>query len=98
MDLDRPTCTLAEKSRGGEGGKPMPLFNGKDLAGWKMSDTGSKVAWTVENGALMGPGHGPELISDAKFKDFKLHVEFNCGRGRRVTFLPCLTNGGHPSR
>ncbi len=23
-------------------------------------------------------GHGPELITDAKFEDFKLHIEFNC--------------------
>jgi hypothetical protein len=28
---------------------------------------------------LKTPGHGPELISDAKFEDFKLHVEFKCG-------------------
>jgi len=26
-------------------------------------------------------GHGPELISNAKFEDFKLHVEFNCAKG-----------------
>jgi hypothetical protein len=29
----------------------------------------------------MSPGHGPELISTAKFNDFKLHIEFNCGHG-----------------
>ena len=61
--------------------KPVALFSGKDLAGWKMSDPASKVAWTVENGVLTSPGHGPELISEAKFQDFKLHIEFNCGRG-----------------
>jgi hypothetical protein len=27
------------------------------------------------------PGHGPELINDSKFGDFKLHIEFNCGKG-----------------
>ena len=35
--------------------------------------------WTVKDGKLVSPGNGPELISDAKFEDFKLHVEFNCG-------------------
>ena len=59
-------------------GKPAQLFNGKDLSGWRMSDPGAKASWAVENGTLVSPGHGPELISDAKFKDFKLHVEFNC--------------------
>src|SRR5712671_849652 len=59
-------------------GKPIPLFNGKDLSGWKMAGSGTTV-WTVENGSLVSPGNGPELINDSKFEDFKLHLEFNCG-------------------
>jgi hypothetical protein len=54
------------------------LFNGKDLSGWKTSGNG-KSEWKVENGILITPGEGPELINDLKFEDFKLHVEFNCG-------------------
>jgi hypothetical protein len=59
-------------------GKPIPLFKGKDLTGWKMSGDGPPV-WKVEDGNLVTPGNGPELINDSKFEDFKLHVEFNCG-------------------
>jgi hypothetical protein len=62
-------------------GKPAQLFNGKDLSGWRMSEPPSTAAWKVENGTLVSPGHGPELITDAKFEDFKLHVEFNCAPG-----------------
>ena len=62
-------------------GKPVELFNGKDLAGWKLMDPTAKLKWTVENGTLTSPGHGPELFSIAKYKDFKLHVEFNCPKG-----------------
>jgi len=62
-------------------GKPTQLFNARDLSGWRMSDPGSAATWKVENGTLVSPGHGPELISDAKFEDFKLHVEFNCAPG-----------------
>jgi hypothetical protein len=62
-------------------GKPMQLFNGKDLSGWRASDPNATAAWKVENGTLVSPGHGPELITDAKFEDFKLHVEFNCAPG-----------------
>ena len=58
-------------------GKPVALFNGKDLTGWKMSGTGTTV-WKVEDGSLISPGSGPELINDSKFEDFKLHVEFKC--------------------
>ena len=62
-------------------GKPTPLFNGKDLSGWRMSDSAPTTIWKVENGTLVSPGRGPELISDAKFEDFKLHIEFNCAPG-----------------
>jgi hypothetical protein len=60
-------------------GKPIQLFNGNDLTGWKMSKPGPPV-WTVRDGTLIKPANGPELISDAKFQDFKLHIEFNCGK------------------
>ena len=57
-------------------GKSIPMFNGKDLSGWKM-EAPKPPAWKVENGLLITPGSGPELISNSKFEDFKLHVEFN---------------------
>ena len=58
---------------------PIPLFNGKDLTGWHEDKPGASPAWKVENGMLITPGNGPELINNSKFEDFKLHVEFNCG-------------------
>ena len=60
-------------------GKPVKLFNGKDLTGWKPDKPNASSEWKVENGNLITPGRGPELINDSKFEDFKLHVEFNCG-------------------
>ncbi|HVM91476.1 MAG TPA: DUF1080 domain-containing protein [Terriglobales bacterium] len=62
-------------------GKPIHLFNGKDLTGWRSSDPSASTAWKVENGILISPGHGPELITNSTFRDFKLHVEFNCAKG-----------------
>jgi len=62
-------------------GKSTQLFNGKDLSGWRVSDPGATATWKVENGTLVSPGRGAELISDAKFEDFKLHIEFNCAPG-----------------
>jgi hypothetical protein len=67
-----------ERKNAPKWGKPIALFNGKDLTGWKPSGKG-KSEWRVENGILITPGEGPELINDSKFEDFKLHVEFNCG-------------------
>jgi len=62
-------------------GKPVELFNGKDLTGWHVDSPKASPTWTVVDGTLVSPGHGPEIINDSKFEDFKLHVEFNCGAG-----------------
>lgn len=53
---------------------PVKLFNGKDLTGWHASGTNNQ--WIVENGILKSPKAGSNIISDATFTDFKLHVEF----------------------
>lgn len=62
-------------------GKPVQLFNGKDLTGWAPDKPNAQPQWTVMDGTLVSPGHGPELINSSKFRDFKLHIEFNCGQG-----------------
>ncbi|GAA4317844.1 DUF1080 domain-containing protein [Compostibacter hankyongensis] len=59
-------------------GKPANLFNGKDLEGWKAS---GENQWVVKNGILISPHSGANLISEQKFTDFKLHVEFRYGKG-----------------
>ena len=59
----------------------MELFNGKDLTGWKPANSDSTAEWKVEDGAMVSPGHGPELINSSSFEDFKLHIEFNIGQG-----------------
>ena len=55
-------------------GKSTKLFNGTDLKGWHAS--GQTNQWVVENGILKSPKPGSNIISDATFTDFKLHVEF----------------------
>lgn len=59
-------------------GKPINLFNGKDLSGWVASGTNQ---WLVKDGILTSPKAGSNLITTEKFNDFKLHVEFKYGKG-----------------
>ncbi len=59
-------------------GSPIKLFNGKDLKGWH---TNGDNQWVVEDGILRSKKSGANLISDQKFEDFKLHVEFRCPKG-----------------
>lgn len=84
-------------------GKPVELFNGKDLAGWKALGNNQ---WEVIDGVLTSAKSGANLISDRKFNDFKLHVEFkykkgsNSGvylRGRYEVQIEDSPKDAHPS-
>jgi hypothetical protein len=57
-------------------GKPIVLFNGKDLSGWTGVDTPKAEGWTVKDGILTGLGHADDLITVAKYWNFELHAEF----------------------
>ncbi|MET6998098.1 3-keto-disaccharide hydrolase [Chitinophaga defluvii] len=84
-------------------GKPINLFNGKDLTGWTAA---GENQWEVRNGVLTSPHSGANLISNQKFTDFKLHVEFryhkgsNSGiylRGRHEVQIEDSPKEAHPS-
>lgn len=59
--------------------KPITLFNGKDLNGWHVP--GEKNQWIVKDGVLQSPHSGSNLLTDATFSDFKLHIEFRYPEG-----------------
>ena len=59
-------------------GKPIQLFNGKNLTGWEALGTNQ---WIVENGVLMSPKSGSNIRSVQTFNDFKLHIEFRYPKG-----------------
>lgn len=59
-------------------GKPVELFNGKDLTGWKAL---GENQWEVKNGILTSARSGANLVTEQKFTDFKLHVEFKYQKG-----------------
>src|ERR1700719_650089 len=74
----RRAPSLARKSTP-RWGEPIRLFDGKDLAGWTFADPTQASIWSVEDGTLIKHGRGSEIVTTSKFRDFKLHVEFNCG-------------------
>lgn len=59
-------------------GKTTELFNGEDLTGWKAL---GENQWEVIDGILTSARSGANLVSDQKFTDFKLHVEFRYQKG-----------------
>jgi hypothetical protein len=55
-------------------GAPIRLLHANDLGGWHAS--GPSNQWSVTNGVLSSPRSGTNLVTDRKFEDYKLHVEF----------------------
>jgi hypothetical protein len=61
-----------------------PLFNGKDLSGWHVSQVnhhGNSKGWTVKDGVVLAtqdrPGNGGILLTDRKYRDFEISLEIN---------------------
>ena len=60
-------------------GEPIKIFNGLNLDGWHASK--KKNQWVAGNGIMKSPQSGANIITDQKFNDFKLHIEFRYPEG-----------------
>jgi hypothetical protein len=67
-------------------GRPIQLFNGKDLTGWRLTDPNAVNGWKVTNGELVNevvqtPGaphkNYGNLRTDREFSDFRLTLDVN---------------------
>jgi Domain of Unknown Function (DUF1080) len=61
-------------------GNPITLFGGKALTGWKPIG-GRDSQWSVADGILRNAKQGANLVTEQKFDDFKLHLEFRVPKG-----------------
>jgi hypothetical protein len=59
--------------------KAVPVFNGKDLTGWRVHD-GKKEAWKVEDGVLVGTGGGGWLMTEKEYGDFAVFLQYRVGK------------------
>ncbi len=56
-----------------------PLFNGKDLSGWKP--TGKPEVWKAEDGMIVCTGGGGGyLLTDKEYGDFELRLEYRLAK------------------
>ena len=62
-------------------GEWIALFDGKSLSGWKLRHEGGRNGWRVENGILINQPPSTDLVSEQKFGDFQLHIEFVMPKG-----------------
>ncbi|MBM3990448.1 MAG: DUF1080 domain-containing protein [Planctomycetes bacterium] len=62
-----------------ERGDWTPIFDGRSLEGWTISDQGN---WSVENGELVGRGAASHLFSPrGDYKDFELRAKLRINTG-----------------
>ncbi|MDG2387266.1 MAG: DUF1080 domain-containing protein [Flavobacteriaceae bacterium] len=55
--------------------KPRSLFDGTTLNQWKPLESERQNQWEAQDGLLVNPRSGVNLITEEKFTDFKLHIE-----------------------
>ena len=53
----------------------IPLFNGKDLSGWKPRDAAAPNGWKVVDGAYVNTPPSTDILTEQTFDDFDLYVE-----------------------
>jgi hypothetical protein len=59
----------------------QPLFNGKELTGWKLRQPDAHNSWTVEPGGILKNTvehgqHGVDLLTERKFRNFVVRYEY----------------------
>ena len=76
--LALPLLLLLAVSGISAGGGWAPLFNGKDLSGWRVE---GNEKWTVEDGAILGKAATDKygyLVTEKTYRDFELRLKFKC--------------------
>jgi hypothetical protein len=72
-------------------GEPIVLFNGNDLSGWRLTDSGADNGWRAKDGLLINDTtqeqgkprkHFGNLRTEREFTDFNLKLETRVGKGR----------------
>ena len=86
----KPQSTEASLSREERREGFKLLFNGENLDGWKLRNANGAKSWNVENGMLVNlppeGGHGTDLVSEEKFRDFVARYEYMIPKGANSGF------------
>ena len=59
----------------------VSLFNGRDLTGWHVREADKPNNWKVADGVYSNNPPSVDIMTDADYYDFQLHVEFNVSKG-----------------
>jgi hypothetical protein len=75
-----PTGIAPDRNAAEYAAEFKPLFNGKDLKGWKVEGTGTN-SWKIEDGVIVARGSNwgqrTYLLSDREYANYILRLDFN---------------------
>jgi len=60
-------------------GEPVVLFDGHNLAGWQTVGSVRSLGWTVKEGLLINGLGNTNLVSEKKFWNFAVDIEYRIG-------------------
>ena len=103
--VGRRSEAVADRDDGSwRSGEPVVLFAGRDLSAWHGQSPGGEKTWHVDKNILRNRAKGDMLVSNEKFWNFKLHVEYrvaphsNSGIGLRSRYeVQILDDHGEPA-
>jgi len=81
MNWEGVRAPLLKRTGKPEWGKPIALFDGKSLDGWRVQDGVGTGGWQIKDGLLSNEKPGDNLMTTEKFTDFKMHAEFKYPAG-----------------
>jgi hypothetical protein len=89
-----PAGPNAQEGKGRANGF-VPLFNGKDLTGWKVR-AGKPDNWTVENGMIVCRGQGGSWLgTEREYANFEVRLEYRLKpAGNSGVYLRAPAKGG----
>ena len=71
----------------------VPIFNGHDLAGWRLTDQ-NRTHWKVKDGVLEHDGLGGDLWSEQEWGDLELQVEWRWSGTPQLVEFPVIDASG----
>ena len=82
----RPGPVVSELSGAEKRQGFRPVFNGRDLTGWRLRHSGGKASWSAQNGMLVNAGGGTDLVSEEVFGDHIVRYEYLVPEGGNSGF------------
>jgi hypothetical protein len=86
IGVRQPVFPAANASARHAYGAPVPLFDGSSIEAWGVQHADRPMNWAIEDGLLTNQRGANNLVSKAKFLNFRLEAEYRLADGSNSGF------------